>query len=250
MPGLTMRNAGIVSLVAFLLSGSPALAEKQIDLPALKPSQSETLFLDRLMMAESGGRLNAKNPRSSALGPFQFIRSTFYAIVNRHMPALTSGKTYPEIMRLRVNMKVARAAALLYTRENAAYLNGRGVKPEAGHLRLAFLVGPAGASKVIAAKPKTPLSDLLSASAIRANPFMRRMTAAQLVERAQREAAGLKPLPIMAMKNKSAVPPQINVRCNLKLASCRKWLYLAKKRLAKKLARQERLAKSAAASEK
>src|SRR5690606_6893021 len=32
-------------------------------------------FFDRLMMAESGGRLTARNARSTALGPFQFIES-------------------------------------------------------------------------------------------------------------------------------------------------------------------------------
>lgn len=203
------------------------------------PSQSEALFLDRLMMAESGGRLNAKNPKSSALGPFQFIESTFYDVVRRYLPDVAANKSFAEIQLLRTNLKIARNAALAYTRENAAFLNERGIKPEAGHLRLAFLVGPAGARTVISAKPDTPLSKLLSANAIAANPFMAAMTAEDLIDRAKREAAGLKPLPIVVQgKRKTArAHPQINVRCNLKRPSCRKWLFLAKKRLARKAGR-------------
>lgn len=203
----------------------------------LSPSETEAVFLDRLMKAESGGRLNAKNPRSSALGPFQFIESTFYDVVTRYLPDVAGDKSYAEIQLLRTDLEVSRSAALAYTRQNAAFLNERGIAPEAGFLRLAFLIGPSGAEAVISAKPETPLTDLLSAAALSANPFMKNMSAEQLVERANREAAGLEPLPVVAMKS-AAVHPAIKVRCNLKRASCRKWLALAKKRLARKQARK------------
>jgi hypothetical protein len=208
-----------------------ALAEGEAPKAATK---SEALFLDRLMMAESGGKLDAKNLRSSALGPFQFIRSTFYEVVMRHLPELADGKSYAEIQQLRVDREVARQAALAYTRENAVKLDEGGVKPEPGFLRLAFLLGPRGAISVISAKPETPVSSVLSTAAIEANPFMQSMTAEQLIERAKREAAGLKPLPIFASAKTAAAHPKIKVRCNLKRASCRKWLALAKKRLARK----------------
>lgn len=219
-------------------AGSPALGSGETKDKPKEPTKNEALFLDRLMMTESGGKLHAKNPRSSALGPFQFIHSTFYEVVMRHLPEVADGKSYAEIQALRVDMKVARQAALAYTRQNAVSLNARGVKPEPGFLRLAFLVGPTGAVAVISAKPETPVSALLSAAAIGANPFMRKMTAEQLIDRAKREAAGLKPLPIFASARTAALHPQIKVRCNLKRASCRKWLALAKKRLARKLVRE------------
>lgn len=196
-------------------------------------TDSEALFLDRLMMAESGGKLDAKNPRSSALGPFQFIESTFFEVVTRHFPALAEDKSYAEIQRLRMNLAVARSAALAYTRQNAAFLDGRGIAPEAGFLRLAFLLGPSGAEAVITANPETPVVDLLSSAAIAANPFLSGMSAEQLIERAKREAAGLKPLPVVALDNAAAQHPKIRVRCNLKRPSCRKWLALAKRRLAR-----------------
>ncbi|MBX2804807.1 MAG: hypothetical protein KTR19_02450 [Hyphomicrobiales bacterium] len=228
------HSPAIITLIisaAVLLASFAAMANE----PAkhLAPSETETRFLDRLMKAESGGRLNAKNPRSSALGPFQFIESTFYEVVTRHLPKVAEDKSYVEIQKLRTDLAVSRSAALAYTRQNAAFLDKRGIKPEAGFLRLAFLVGPHGAAKVISAEPDTLLSELLSSSALAANPFMKNMNAKQLINRAKREADGLKPLPVVALNPASASHPKIKVRCNLKLASCRKWLFLAKKRLAR-----------------
>ena len=52
------------------------------------PDAAFHTFLDRLMGAESAGRSHAKNPRSSALGPFQFINSTFLAVMRRAVPRL------------------------------------------------------------------------------------------------------------------------------------------------------------------
>ena len=242
------RLSRLIIFIATLHLGALA-AHADVESPTaklVKPSKEEALFLDRLMQAESGGRLTAKNPRSSALGPFQFIQSTFHDIVMRYLPDLAEGKSYSEIQQMRTDLEASRLAALIYTRENAAYLNQRGVAPEPGFLRLAFLLGPNGAAKVIAAKPETAVSDLLSPAAVDANPFMRNMSAEQLIDRANREAAGLKPLPLVALAKAKSAPPQIKVRCNLKLASCRKWLALAKQRLARKVARTERGERSAA----
>ena len=230
-----LRGAIGLLLLAMLLSWSgPGAAED--DKPKPEPTESETLFLERLMMAESGGKLDAKNPRSSALGPFQFIESTFYDVVTRHFPELLEEKTYAQIQQLRMHLETARNAALAYTRENAAYLNDRGITPEPAHLRLAFLLGPGGAETVISAKPETPVSDLLGKSVLAANPFLGRMSAEQLIDRAKREAAGLGPLPVIASAKTATAQPKIKVRCNLERASCRKWFALAKQRLARKAA--------------
>lgn len=231
---LCFASCALVSLL--LAAPAPAGAEPEREVAA--PSESELLFLERLMMAESGGRLLAKNLRSTALGPFQFIESTFFDVVSRHFPELAKDKSYREILQLRIDLKASRDAALAYTRENAAYLNERGITPEPAYLRLAFLLGPSGANKVISAKPETPVDELLSQAALDANPFLQGMSAEQLIERARREAAGLKPLPIRAAAARAAAASAIKVRCNLKRASCRKWLALAKKRLTAKQARK------------
>ena len=193
----TLRSGGIllplpiVAAALFLSLVARAQDVAQTPEPAVKPTESETVFLDRLMMAESGGRDDARNPRSSALGPFQFLASTFLELMARHFAADISGKTDAQILQLRTDEKVARNAALLYTRENAAFLIDRGLEASAAHLRLAFLVGPSGAQRVISAEPKTPVTQLLGAAVLQANPFLNGMTAAQLLARAADEAAGV-----------------------------------------------------------
>jgi hypothetical protein len=225
----------LVAALLLLHVGAVAAEEVAKDDAATK---AEQLFLDRLMDAESGGRQFAKNPASSALGPFQFIDSTFLDVILRYFPQVTEGKSNAEILALRVDPKVARDAALAYTRANAAFLQGRGIATHPAHLRLAFLVGPSGAVNVIAAEPETPVSSLLSNAALEANPFMDDMTAKQLIARAEREAAGLQPLPALAMRGKQdSAKPQIKIRCTLARASCRRWVQLAKSRAVRKTRR-------------
>jgi hypothetical protein len=191
------------------------------------------------MMAESGGRLEAKNPATSAYGPFQFLRETFLDVVRRNFPELAAGKTDAEILALRANLEVARRAALVYTRENASFLAAHGSPASAANLRLAFFAGASGAQRVLAAKPEEALTNILGASAIAANPFLGRMTAAALIEKSSREAAGAVQFSSAAQLSSAAqaakiASPKVDVRCNLKLASCRHWLALAERRMGRR----------------
>jgi len=216
-------------LAAFFLAPfGVCFAEASSD-PLPAPSESEKQFLDRLMLAESGGRLYAKNPATSGYGPFQFLSETFLDVVRRSFPELAAGKSDAEILKLRASMEVARNAALIYTRENAAFLAAHGTPITAANLRLAFFVGPGGAIKVLTAKPEEALVNILSAAAIAANPILGRMTAAGLIDRSSREAEGVGS-GFTAASSKAA-RPKVDVRCNLKLASCRKWLALAERRM-------------------
>ncbi len=206
-------------------------------------------FLDRLMIAESGGRLEAKNPRSTALGPFQFIESTFLAVARRYFSAETEARSNDEVLALRTDLAFSRKAAEAYTKENAAVLQAAEVAPSFPHLRLAFLLGPGGAVRVLKAPPQTPLAGLLAPAVLVANPFMASMTAAGLVARSAREVdqppttrQGVTvppgaPLPPAATR---PAAPAIAVHCNLRLPSCKRWLALqtAKFRGARRGARQ------------
>lgn len=229
-----LRPLLAVALLLVQMSAVEAQEASQGD----APTQAEQLFLDRLMQAESGGRQFAKNPASSALGPFQFISSTFLDVLQRYFPQAAEGKSDAEILALRVDPKIARDAALAYTRANAAFLQARGIASRPSHLRLAFLVGPSGAANVLAAKPETRLSELLSKAAMEANPFLGGMRAQELIARAEWEADGLEALPTRAAPEKQAsAAPQIKIRCNLRRPSCRRWVQLAKGRAARKARR-------------
>ncbi len=260
------------------------------------------------MIAESGGARFAKNPRSSALGPFQFVEGTFLDLMRRKKPALTAGKSDAEISRLRVDPGISRDAALIYIRETAKFFTTQSVAATPANLRLAFFVGQTGALRVLAASSDKPVSSILSTSTLAANPRLKALTAGQLIRWSSRQVDGIaideanpelrtilpgqpagqpspptgtvtaiaaisqdkdssKGLPVAGeTKAIAAVPadpqlatviaggfgekssqdaepagsiasfpeqpaaPGIPVGCNLKLASCRKWLALAEKR--------------------
>lgn len=206
------------------------------------------VFLDRLMRAESGGRTTARNPRSTALGPFQFIASTWLMIANKHFSKETEGLRVDQVLALRMDMALSRRAAQIYTHQNAAYLLAQGHKASYPNLRLAFLVGPGAAVRVLAAPADTAASTLLGGSVIAANPFMARLTAAGLISRAARDIladpgtlAGVTPDPALAAAGGSArKQPAIAVPCELSLPSCRRWLALAQRRVDRKQRRASR----------
>ena len=126
-------------------------------------------------------------------------------------------------------LQVSRDVALIYTRENASALAAKGVEATAGNLRLAFFAGAGGALKVLTAKPDELVSNLLSEAAVAANPFLKTMTASDLLARASREAEGAGVV-AASLGKPPAAHAGIAVRCNLNLASCRHWLALAEKR--------------------
>ncbi|MEM1372093.1 MAG: hypothetical protein AAGG72_07695 [Pseudomonadota bacterium] len=214
---------------------------------ASKPSadgQPKTMdqFLDRLMVAESDGRLNAKNPRSSALGPFQFIASTWLAVMNQHFPEVARSTPRQKLLRLRTDLKLSRAAAKAYTRDLAQSLENAGVPDTFVNLRLAYLLGPSAGARVLAAKDTALVSRYVRPAALRANPFLRRLTVAGLKARAKRDldlnADRAMNLKLDARKRRSG--PKIRVRCNLSRPSCRRWLALQKRKLKRKTAQRQR----------
>lgn len=223
-------------------------ARREAVLPARAPDEmTMDVFLDRLMMAESGGRTNARNLTSTALGPYQFIASTWLTIANRHFKTETASLRVDQILALRTDLDLARRAADIYTQENAAYLAAQGHATTFANLRLAFLVGAGGASRVLSAAADTPAGELLGTTVIGANPFMNKLTAAGLIARAARDisidpksVAGITADPSLLQsikadgaKSAAAKPPRVAVACDLSLPSCRRWLALAERRVRK-----------------
>ena len=288
MRSVAYRVSGLVSagVLAFMLSGgaaatteAPQAASPGTIVAASASDSAFETFLDRLMRAESNGRNDAANPRSTALGPFQFIKATFLEVMRRHFPADVAHLGESDVLALRTDRGFARRAAAAFSRDNLAYLSDRGLQPTFGHLRLAFLLGPSAAARVLQAEPAKPVHQVLDASVIVANPFMRGMSAGDLIARATRdvsprEPAGTpQPAPVVAGTDPATPPAQparvaeaapqppaqderpaptadakprparpavahvdrgavrqggrtavINVKCDYKLASCRRWV--------------------------
>ena len=195
-------------------------------------------FLDRLMAAESGGRDDASNPRSTAVGPYQFIESTWLDLARRIFATETQAMTPQLILALRTNRAFARRAAEAYSLDNAAALKTHGLAATFPHLRLAFLLGPSGAVRVLQAPPQTRVTFLLGPAVANANPFMYGLTAEGLIARAARDldvkpstlagivAGDIPPDPASKSRRTSAA-----VRCNLALPACRRWRTLAQARV-------------------
>lgn len=247
MPRCNSKSVFAIASLALLMSASFA-ARGEPTAPHLDPKSAATVvgtgemtldtFLDRLMLAESGGRDNVANPRSTAVGPFQFVVATFLSLTRRHFAAETAAMTPEQILLLRTNRAFSRQVAAAYTRDNAAQLGGAGIAATWPHLRLAFFAGADGAIRVISAKPETPVASILGGAVINANPFLARMTARDLIERSARDlrqptatTAGLAVDPSPRSK-----PNAIPVSCDLSLPSCRRWLALAERRQLKQLA--------------
>src|SRR5262245_4571876 len=141
-------------------------------------------FLDQLMAAESGGGLHEKNPRSTALGAFQFIESTFLVVVNKHFPHEITGLTERQVLARRTEIVFSRRVGRAYVNDLVAALRNNGLPATPLNVRIAFLVGPAAAIRLLKAPPHKPLKEVLSADAIAANPFMSGATIAKLVQKA------------------------------------------------------------------
>ena len=197
-------------------------------------------FLDRLMMAESGGRAEARNPRSTAVGPFQFIERTWLDLARRIFPSETQAMTAAQILALRTDVAFARRAAETYTKDNAAVLKANGLDATFPRLRLAFLLGPQGAVRVLQAPPQTRVTALLGPAVANANPFMYGLSADGLIARAARDLA-VRPtslagiaagdIPASTGSAAKARAPRVTVQCNLALPACRRWQQLAVARL-------------------
>lgn len=124
-------------------------------------------YLSRTAQIESAMNPNAKNPKSSAGGLFQFINSTAqqYGLINRYDPTQATD------------------AASRLAADNARQLRRvLGRDPTAAELYLAHQQGGAGASKLLR-NPNARAADVVGANAVRLNGGSQNMTA--------REFAGL-----------------------------------------------------------
>lgn len=127
-------------------------------------------FADWIVGAESGGDPNAKNPRSSATGLGQFLDSTWLNLFKKYFPDRAKGMTDPLILELRKNAQLSKTMIDLYAQENADIIQKAGLSVDAAAKRLAHFLGPGDAVKVLKADAATPISDLVGADKIAANP--------------------------------------------------------------------------------
>ena len=143
----------------------------------------------QITAAESTGNPVAKSPTSSALGLGQFIDGTWLDMIKRYRPDLMQGRSRAEILELRKDPDLSRQMTATYAAENEAKLRQAGLPVTPGSTYLMHFAGPTGAVKLMSADPNTPAESILSADAIKANPFLRGRPASWVVDWADKKMA-------------------------------------------------------------
>jgi len=186
LAGIGLASFGTWSLVDFM-RGRDTLAD----------NAAVDAVVDRIIIAESGGDAAAKNKRSSAAGPAQFIDETWLEMIRAYRPDLAKSLGRKETLALRHQPTIAREIAARFAERNAALLRRRGLPVTAGTIYLAHFAGGAGAVALLSA-PANADAALVMANAdatgktkrnavVKANPFLERFTVADLKRWAERK---------------------------------------------------------------
>ncbi|ARC90736.1 hypothetical protein [Rhodovulum sp. MB263] len=152
----------------------------------------ETLVA-RIVHVESGGRSDAKNPRSSALGLGQFISSTWLRMMREHHPELTARMDRAALLALRTDPVLSVEMVYALARENAAYLAARGHGLTPGRLYLAHFLGAEGADRALSADPGAGVAEVMGTAVVAANPFLTGKSIGELLAWADRKMTGTAP---------------------------------------------------------
>ncbi len=145
---------------------------------------------DRIVNVESKGVADAKNPNSSASGAGQFLNSTWLDTVKKYAPDIAAGKTDTQIIALKSDADLSRQMVKAYADENAGILSAEGHAPTAGNLYLAHFAGPQGAIDLLNADAGASAKSILGSKVIAANPFLKDMSASDVVEWAANRMKG------------------------------------------------------------
>jgi hypothetical protein len=139
------------------------------------------------MSAESSGRADAKNPRSSATGLFQFVEGTWKGLMRKYpeLGLTPEGRTDPAQQK---------RAMEKFTQNNIQSLRKAGLPVTNGTLYLAHFAGDGGAKAVMQADSKLSVRDTLNRmkdghgdDVIKANPFLEGKSNAWLIRWAERK---------------------------------------------------------------
>lgn len=131
---------------------------------------------------ESGGRSDAKNPESSAYGADQFTSGTWLDTVAKAKPAWSEGLSKAELLALRADPQKSGEMAAELDKENSAALTRAGAPITNENLYAAHHFGAGKGVAFAKASGDTPMSDILSADQLAANPYLRGKTKAEAID--------------------------------------------------------------------
>ena len=186
----------VVESLTSLLPGSGRAKERyereQKEAAAASAAKVSGGILDKIIQAESGGR-NIGTTGSSAFGIAQMTKGTFEGLAKKATPgSALYGKTFED---MKADVGLQRQALSQLTTENQAALSKAGVATNDAATYLAHFLGSSGAVRVLQASDQTPVSSVVSNSAIAANPavFNNIATAGDLKAWAQKKMGSAGP---------------------------------------------------------
>lgn len=147
-------------------------------------------LVDKIVGVESGGNDSAKNPLSSAEGAGQFIDSTWLSMIKKYRPDVAEGKSANEILALKRDGALSREMVARYADENKAFLANQGLQTTDGNAYLAHFLGPRGAAQVLKADPSASIASVVGQDVVRANPFLKGKSAADVIAWADKKMGG------------------------------------------------------------
>jgi len=127
--------------------------------------------IDYLASKIEGHEGTGKNPKSTALGPFQFITGTLRDTYNEMHPGANLSEDQVEAMRKsgEISDDDLREMGKFHTQKNVDFLIENKLPLTAANVYLMHFAGRGATPKVIAAEPTAPITDVLSADQIAAN---------------------------------------------------------------------------------
>lgn len=146
-------------------------------------------IVDRIIGVESGGKANAKNPRSTATGLGQFTEGTWMAFIRETMPGEASDRE--NALALRNDPDISKKAVDWYARKNARDLRAAGFPDTPGNIYLAHFAGPGGAKAILGADPSASAASVLGDAVVAANPFLAGKTVGWVKSWADKKMTGV-----------------------------------------------------------
>lgn len=160
--------------LGYQFSGQPGPTFNQMQRNAAIDQASQAV--NPMVGGESGFKVNAQNPTSSASGLGQFIDSTWMDMITKYRPDLLEGRTPEEVLALKTDPNFNNNEETLsldmteeYAKENALNLLNQGQPVNTGTIYLSHFLGPDTAVKVLKANPDEPISKYVSQEAIDKN---------------------------------------------------------------------------------
>jgi len=198
---LGLRNlfSGLIAFGFGLMIGDGVYHVQHLKQRGLVSEVSPLVVAERIVCAESNGDPNTKNKRSSATGAAQFIDETWLYLIRAHRPdfAHLNNKAALELRR---DPELTREMTMRLVEGNATMLKRRELPVTAGTLYLSHFAGGAGAVALLSAADADDAASVMARAdvtgqtkretLVKANPFLRSLTVADLKGWADKKMRG------------------------------------------------------------